>query len=460
MHMKKRYCALTALLLALCLLLGGCGEMKRIEEEAQAFRAKSEVVVASYDGGEVTAAEVLGEFSSVYGMYYNYYAMLGYTLSAEEIETLMRSAIEEHVRMEIAAAHFDAEYSLTDEEIAAVNAEVEEKHASLLEQTVEEQEGSAEEKQARAELALLKSGYDLESLRECALLWKKTARMEEILGESVPSPDEEELRAAYAEKVSDYQDALEAGESSLEEDMTDADAIVYWIPEGYRRVKHILLIPSQEAKLARIDAEYAVTKAQERIASLEEELADAQDYDGEEALERGEDTIREELRSAEAALTEKKTALEEADQACRDEVKDRTDAIYARLAEGESFDALIAEYGEDPGMQNEPTASRGYYVSISSEKWEENFRNGAMALTAPGDYSPEPVVGDSGVHIIYYAEDVTAGAVAYEDVRGALCEETLESARSSLCAETTAAWVEEKSPSYDVDAFKRIFTEE
>lgn len=458
--MKKRYCALTALLLTLCLLLSGCGEMEKIEKETQAFRVKSEVTVASYDGGEVTAAEVLGEFSSVYGMYYNYYAMLGYSLGAEEIETLMRNAIEEHVRMEVAAAHFDAEYALTDEEIAAVNAEVEEKYAALLEQTVEQQEGSAEEKQARAELALLKSGYDLESLRECALLWKKTARMEEILGESVSAPDEEELRAAYAEKVSDYQDALEAGESSVEEDMTDEDAIVYWIPEGFRRVKHILLIPSQEAKLARIDAEYAVTKAQEKIAALEEELADAQDYDGEETLERDEETIREELRAAETELTEKKAALEDADQACRDEVKDKTDAIYARLAAGESFDALIAEYGEDPGMQNEPTADRGYYVSISSEKWEENFRNGAMALTAPGDYSSEPVVGDSGVHIIYYVEDVPAGAVAYEDVRDALYEETLESARSSFCAETTAAWVEEKNPNYDVDAFRKLFSEE
>ena len=37
--------------------------------------------------------------------------------------------------------------------------------------------------------------------------------------------------------------------------------------------------------------------------------------------------------------------------------------IDARLAGGEDFMALMAEYGEDPGMQNEPTATRGYYVS-------------------------------------------------------------------------------------------------
>lgn len=458
--MKRKYCALTALLLALCLLLSGCGELKKIEKEAQAFRADRAVAVARYDGGEVTADEVLGEFNTVYGVYYNYSAMLGYDLGAEEIEKLMSSAIEEHVRMEIAAAHFDAEYALTDEEIAAVNAEVEEKHAQLLEQTIAQQEGSEQEKQARAELALLKSGYDLESLRACALLWKKAARMEEILGESVAAPTEEELRAAYAQKISDYQDALEAGECSVEADMMNADAVVYWMPEGYRQVKHILLIPSQEARLACIDAQYAVTKAKEQISSLEEELADAEDYDGEEALERDAALIRQELQAAEAALQEKQADLDAAKQLCRDDVKDRTDEIYARLAQGEDFDALMAEYGEDPGMQSEPAASCGYYVAISSEKWEDNFRDGAMALSAPGDYSPEPVVGDSGVHIIYYLQDAPAGAAAYEDVRDALREDTLEDARSALCAETTAAWVEERNPSYDVAAFRQLFSEE
>ena len=37
----------------------------------------------------------------------------------------------------------------------------------------------------------------------------------------------------------------------------------------------------------------------------------------------------------------------------------RTEVI-AKLEAGEDFESLIAEYGEDPGMQNEPTMSRGY----------------------------------------------------------------------------------------------------
>ena len=58
--------------------------------------------------------------------------------------------------------------------------------------------------------------------------------------------------------------------------------------------------------------------------------------------------------------------MDAAGAAVLDSVKEKTDEIYGKIAAGEDFAALIAEYGEDPGMQNEPTATRGYYVSAAS----------------------------------------------------------------------------------------------
>ena len=49
-----------------------------------------------------------------------------------------------------------------------------------------------------------------------------------------------------------------------------------------------------------------------------------------------------------------------------------------------------------------------------------------MALENVGDYSATPVISTSGVHIIYYYEDVPAGAVPLDEVRDALYDQTLE----------------------------------
>ena len=122
------------------------------------------------------------------------------------------------------------------------------------------------------------------------------------------------------------------------------------------------------------------------------------------------DAARAEIETAEKTVADAETA-------CLDSVKAKTDEIYQKLSEGADFADLIAEYGEDPGMQNEPTATRGYYVCADSENWDKNFTAGAMALQNVGDVSETPVISTSGVHIIRYESDVTPGAVPLENIR-------------------------------------------
>ena len=152
--------------------------------------------------------------------------------------------------------------------------------------------------------------------------------------------------------------------------------------------------------------------------------------------------IQADIDAAEANLETLKADAEKAEADCLASVQDKLDEIYAKIEAGEDFEALIEEYGEDPGMQNEPTKTRGYYVCSDSTNWDKNFTAGAMALENVGDVSETPVISTSGVHIIRYESDVTPGAVALEDIHDALYDETLEDMKSEHFTSELDAWVE------------------
>ena len=121
------------------------------------------------------------------------------------------------------------------------------------------------------------------------------------------------------------------------------------------------------------------------------------------------------------------------------------------LESGSDFESVMEEYGEDPGMQSEPNKTTGYYVREDSTIWDENFTKGSMALEKVGDYSATPVISSSGVHIIYYASDVTPGAVPFESVYDTLYAEETEIKRSEYLTEQLNAWVEAANPVYHAD---------
>lgn len=91
-------------------------------------------------------------------------------------------------------------------------------------------------------------------------------------------------------------------------------------------------------------------------------------------------------------------------------VKETTDAIERRLAEGESFEALIREYGTDASFNSESFFSVGYQVHQESVVWEDAFVSAAFSMDAPGEHSA-PFASTLGVHILYYLSDSPGGAV-------------------------------------------------
>ncbi len=106
-------------------------------------------------------------------------------------------------------------------------------------------------------------------------------------------------------------------------------------------------------------------------------------------------------------------------------VADTMDMIEKRLADGESFEALIREYGQDTSFEDESFFEVGYSVHSQSIMWADAFVAAAFSdeMAAPGDHSL-PICSDTGVHILYYLKDRESGPVAYDaDVENALYRE-------------------------------------
>ena len=463
--MKAGFAKVLGLALALALALSGCNlievdaKMQADEDIAKVDKAYS-AVAASYDGGEVTIGEAMGDFNSSYNQTnYMYYYYFGYQMTESDVRTLAEDVLKQHVRAEIVAAKFDEANSLDDEELEQVASDAQSYYESAKASALESVEGKNDaEREERARVLLRQTGMDYDSYYANLLISAKEDKMEELLRGEIAELSDEELQAAYDAKVAEQEASYTDG-SSFESAMTGDDAIVCWRPDGYRTVKHILLIPGDEIKSAYTDAVSALEDAQSDLDTLAAELEAANDGEIEEG-ERSAEEVQAEIDAIEATVPSLETAVKAAEQACLDDVKASTDEIYEKLEAGESFEDLIAEYGEDPGMQNEPTATRGYYVSAASTNWESNFRDAAMALNQVGEYTAEPVVSGSGVHIIQYTADVLGGEVDLDEVRDALYAEALEDAQNQHCEDTITAWVDGANVSYNVDAFMAVFTEE
>lgn len=126
-------------------------------------------------------------------------------------------------------------------------------------------------------------------------------------------------------------------------------------------------------------------------------------------------------------------------------VQAQVDEINARLEGGETFESLIAEYGEDPSFEDESFYATGYQVHPESVVWEDAFVAAAFSeeMQKPGDWS-RPFASTLGVHILYYLGDTPAGPVEMtQSIRDALSYtiyqarvETLLNARIGELSET------------------------
>ena len=212
--------------------------------------------------------------------------------------------------------------------------------------------------------------------------------------------------------------------------------------------------PAEAAEPAPAEAEEAPAEAAEVPAEAEETPAEAAEPAPAEAEAAPAEAPAEqaEVQPTEAPqepvteeqLEEARLAMEAAKAAVLESKKDVLDDIETRLAAGEAFETLIAQYNEDPGL--DPAV--GYEVHRESIKWDPVFRDAAFSeeMVKPGDHS-KPVVGSYGIHILYYLSDAQEGALPMTAEVRAQIVETL---RNEMINEAAYNIYQEKLPSVEV----------
>ena len=467
--MRHALVRLTGLLIVLMLVLTGCNligvdPIMKLDEDFAKLAKRYSGVVASYDGGEVTQADVMANLSTMYNNYSQMYSMFGYSVPADVITTVENSVAEQAVQNVAIAKQMEARgLKLEDDKLAELQAEADEHYTTYYDSfyaNVTEKKEDVHAKQTEYNMAV--NGFTKEALYAIEVAEANRALVEQNVRDEIAELTDEELQTAYEAKLKEDEDKYSASAGSFESDMSSEDEVVTWIPEGYRTVKHILVVPEDDVLNAYTDARKAYEDAQSDLDDLNDELEELSHDHGDEADEEADEEaepqrtaeeIQADIDAAKAKLETLKADMDKAAEDCLANVKSKTDEIYAKLESGEDFAKLIEDYGEDPGMQNEPTKTTGYYVSADSTNWDKNFTEGAMALEKVGDVTQTPVVGSSGVHIIRYETDVKSGPVALEEIRDALYEKTLETAKDEHFTSELNSWVEALNPQYHIEAF-------
>ena len=435
--MTKRM--ILALLLILVLAVtSGCSLIVKDPE------VDKQTVVLEVNGTSFTKGEVqpLVEEELIYQeyLYTNQYGM-SLDTSDPEIVAQVQELVLESLTQQAVVDHQLAEggyLNLPEEEMNEAQESVETTYQTYVDAIVASEftdsELSEEEKRAAAVEWMAENGdyptRDEMLENEIQAVANEKLYQEIVAGVTV---SDEEIRAAYDERVSAARADYEMEPQYFDMDVSD-ELPIYYYPAGYRYVKHILISLAEEDQAALDTLLAQLEEKQQELSSLQEALAIA-DESAMERLMAQHDQLEEELIALENAYANTQEAAYAA-------LEPKVMEVQAKIEQGEDFDLLIAQYGSDPGMQVEPAMTDGYLVGESSYNYVDAFREGALALEKIGDVS-EPVRSDYGVHIIRYVSDVKEGPASFDDVQEMVREEVLTQKQDEAYYSMVDTWVRE-----------------
>ena len=446
-------------------------------------------VIVEYDGGVVFLDDILEQYAGVDSQFSSYYGVsladYGYDTVYKQLiaETLLQDAVLEAKATELGLDQLDDETMAGLTEEAAANFE---SYVTSVWDYFASDDLTDEEIREECITNLEAMGYTEDALLETLIDNYVSEQLYNYITADV-TVTEEDIQAAFDELVAE-QEASFADDSTYNTSRNNGDTIV-WNPEGYRMVRHVLIkfTDDQATRYSELqdtldtlneELEALQTAAEEAAAATDESTTEATDETAAEATaEATDETTGETAPEATAEATDEaaaettgETAAEATEAPARTEeeinaeiadVEAELTALYEELLptaqevidafnSGTSFSDLIDQYNEDPGMENEPTATNGYAVSANSTAWDPAFTEGAMSIESIGEIS-EPVYGQNGIHIIYYDSDIPAGAVDLETVRAEIEESALNTKLNDTYDNTLAEWVEAVNPVYHYD---------
>ncbi|MBQ7886511.1 MAG: peptidylprolyl isomerase, partial [Clostridia bacterium] len=273
---------------------------------------------------------------------------------------------------------------------------------------------------------------------------------EHVAGDITVSDDE--VKANFDEQVAAQKESFDAT-PSLYMTYQNYGYDTYYIPAGYRGVKHVL-VKIDDAKQTEIDtltstvstSESAIANATSQLEELKAEDTAAYDEEAKTAYDEQVAALEEQLASEQANLTTAQEQLTKLTEEAFAEILPTAEEVLAKAQAGENFDDLIAAYGEDPGMESEPNKTQGYMVCEGLATYEQAFQDGAMALENVGDIS-DLVKTSYGYHILQYTCDIEAGAVEMtEEIKTAIHDELLTTAQDAAYEAAITQWVTEAKP--------------
>ena len=166
-------------------------------------------------------------------------------------------------------------------------------------------------------------------------------------------------------------------------------------------------IAAESAETAEAVEEAAVTTAPDYTSEIVDTLPEDLD-------ETNKTNIRL-LKEAQEKLNVYMTMQNDAKAKAYANIDSRADDILAQLDAGGDWDTLMAQYTEDPGMQEgRDTAVTGYAVCENMSGFDSAFVDAAMALEKIGDHSGKVASDMYGYYIIQYTDDVKEGPVDLE----------------------------------------------
>ena len=369
------------------------------------------VVVAEFDGGQLMSDEVIPEYNDQLTTQ----IFAGY--SADDIsDSLLQQVLSYMVSDKIIAvkAKEMGLDQLTDEDLAQINEEANEIYNDQISYYTDfvTQPGMSSEEitEAAAKYMEEEEGTTLDSITaELKETWWIQKYYDAVVKDVTVS--DEEIQAHYNEILADQKESFSAYPDEYEYAHINGETILY-NPEGYRAVRHILIGFDSEEDAA------AVTDLMDQLDQLDPATDAAT------------------IESYESQLDALFAPLEATAQ-----------EVLEKLAGGQSFESLMDEYGQDETMKAEPLRSEGYYVSANTGLWSAEFIEGSMILEKPGDISA-PLRSSSGLHLVEYIGDVTAGEVPFADVYDEMAAETLSEKQSNYYEEQRAALLESSNVKY------------
>lgn len=484
---------LTALVLLAGSLMGAAAEGTDAAVVADLTGAEEPVLLASVNGDEIWSNN--GDMLQMVEAYADYLASYGVDLYSDPdtyakvraigLNWAIDSMLYKQKATELGISEMTDEQKaeIEKEALASWDSKVEEFASSL--SGLNENSSEEEIKQAKENaISYIEENYGYTEEKYVSEYvegsWQDQMRknvQEAVLGKMEVS--DEEVVSRFNELVKSHEEMYRNNEEDYVSDFETSQRYpdlyemyggepLYYYPEGYRGITHILLRVDKELldSYTSLQAKLEEQKEEEKTETPEETTGETEKTAEGETVEvepEASTTMNPEETMHVEPVTQEQ--VDAAKQAILDSVQAQVDEILAKYAAGTSFRELIAQYGTDPGMLSEQArqeyvdessfkdlyakyglemlgenAENGYAVHKHSINWDPAFRDGAMKLEKIGDVS-EPVLGSNGIHLLHYTRDIPAGAVELtEALRDQLKEEILSEKESTAVAAMVEEW--------------------